>query len=216
MNTFYYTYKKNVFSQNGEDGIIEELLRRLGITDGWVCEFGAWDGVHLSNTFNLIKNRGFSGVFIEGDEVKFNDLLVTQSKYPKIVPVLRYVDHTPGSDNTLDKILQDTDIPIDFDILSIDIDSFDYQVWDTVDVYKPKIVIVEINSAVHPDNKRHIHTPNVYEGTGFLPMFNLGVKKGYTFVLHTGNMFFIKNELYSKLNMESAHPLDNFRHDWIH
>ena len=41
-NVFYNTYKKNVYSQNGEDGIIEEILKRFNITSGWVCEFGAW------------------------------------------------------------------------------------------------------------------------------------------------------------------------------
>jgi len=53
-NLFYKTYAKNVHSQNGEDGIIEEILKRLDIKNGYVCEFGAWDGIHLSNTFNLV------------------------------------------------------------------------------------------------------------------------------------------------------------------
>jgi hypothetical protein len=73
-NIFYKIYSKNIYSQNGEDGIIEELLKRLNITKGWVCEFGAWDGILLSNTFNLVKN-GFDAVFIEGDVNKYNDLL---------------------------------------------------------------------------------------------------------------------------------------------
>ena len=40
-NVFYNTYAKNIYSQNGEDGIISELLKRLEINNGWVCEFGA-------------------------------------------------------------------------------------------------------------------------------------------------------------------------------
>ena len=44
-------FKKNVFSQNGEDGIIEELIKRLEIKNLEVCEFGAWDGKLYSNTF---------------------------------------------------------------------------------------------------------------------------------------------------------------------
>jgi len=75
-NKFYNKYRKNVYSQNGEDGIIEELLKRLNINNGWVCEFGAWDGIHLSNTFNLVK-KNFNAVFIEGDKNKYNDLLET-------------------------------------------------------------------------------------------------------------------------------------------
>ena len=50
-------YKKNFFSQNGEDGVILELLKRLKLKKKilWCCEFGAWDGIHGSNTFNLVK-----------------------------------------------------------------------------------------------------------------------------------------------------------------
>ena len=76
-NNFYEQYNYNIYSQNGEDGVIEELLNRLNITNGWVCEFGAWDGIHLSNTFNLIKNKSFNAVLIEGDKNKYIDLLKT-------------------------------------------------------------------------------------------------------------------------------------------
>jgi hypothetical protein len=48
----------------------------------------------------------------------------------------------------LDTILDQTDIPIDFDILSIDIDSYDFQVWKSVQTYSPKFVIIEINSSI--------------------------------------------------------------------
>ena len=38
------TFAKNIYSQNGEDGIIEELLKRLNIQKGWACEFGmGWE-----------------------------------------------------------------------------------------------------------------------------------------------------------------------------
>lgn len=200
-NIFYNNYKKNIYSQNGEDGIIEELLKRLSITNGYVCEFGAWDGKNLSNTFNLIQNKDFYGVFIEGDPAKFTDLLITAQEYKKITPICAYVDYDKNSDNILDKLLSKTNIPIDFDILSIDIDSYDYQVWDSLEIYKPKLVIIEINTTISPNITDWIHSPGLYEGTSFLPMYHLGVKKGYTFVVHTGNMFFIRNDLYSIINL---------------
>ena len=53
----FINFKKNIYSQNGEDGILEEILKKLNIKkNGWCCEFGAWDGKHGSNTFNLVKN----------------------------------------------------------------------------------------------------------------------------------------------------------------
>jgi hypothetical protein len=211
-NTFYNTYNKDVYSQNGEDGIIEELLKRLNITSGWVCEFGAWDGKHLSNTFNLI-TKGFNGVLIESDITRYNDLLNTTQQYPNITPINALVDHN-DSDNSLDNILKNTNIPIDFDILSIDIDSYDYHVWKSLQIYKPKIVIIEINSSVNTNNLEHIHTPGKYDGNGFRPTLNLGLEKGYKFVLHTGNMFFIRNELFDNLGITYNNELENFRTAW--
>jgi hypothetical protein len=212
-NNFYEQYNYNIYSQNGEDGVIEELLNRLNITNGWVCEFGAWDGKHLSNTFNLVKNKQFKAIFIEGDNDKYNDLLKTVNEFPTIVPIKAYVDYN-DTQHSLDNLLKNTDIPNDFDILSIDIDSFDYQIWKSVKAYKPKIVIIEINSSVKVNDSQWIHTQNRYQGTGFKPTYDLGIEKGYKFVLHTGNMFFVREDLFDKLDITYENPLENFRTDW--
>lgn len=212
-NIFYKTYYKNINSQNGEDGIIEEMLKRLDINNGWVCEFGAWDGIYLSNTFSLVE-KGFNAVFIEGDKDKYKDLLNTVKKNKNIIPLNAYVDYN-NTNNSLDNLLSTTNIPIDFDVLSIDIDSYDYQVWKSLQIYKPKIVIIEINSSINPNNNLHIHDGKQYISTGFRPMFDLGVEKDYTFVLHTGNMIFIRNDLFNKLNIHYEDPLENFVTWWM-
>ena len=152
-------------------------------------------------------------MFIEGDKDKYKDLLKTVETYPNIIPVNAFIEHN-NTENSLDNILKTTTIPIDFDILSIDIDSYDYQVWKSLEIYKPKIVIIEINSSVKVNNEIHIHTPDKYQGTGFKPTYNLGIEKGYTFILHTGNMFFIRNDLFNKLNIKYNDPLENFRSHW--
>lgn len=185
-------YRRNVFSQNGEDGIFEELLRRIESPSGWVCEFGAWDGIQCSNTFRLVKEKRYNAVFIEGREDYYQLLLDTCKAYPAITPIHTMVGYE--GENTLDTILATTSIPIDFDILSIDIDSYDYQVWRSVEVYTPKFVIIEINSSVSPLDDTHIHGPGK-EGTGFYPMLELGIVKGYTLICHTGNLIFVRNDL---------------------
>lgn len=212
QNNFYNRFSKDVYSQNGEDGILEEILKRLSITNGYVCEFGAWDGIHLSNTFHLVR-QGFNAVFIEGDKDKYQDLLNTVKKYPNITPIQAFVDYK-NTDNSLDNLLKTTDIPIDFDVLSIDIDSYDYQVWKSLNVYKPKIVVIEINSSARTDDTMYIHDGITYQGTGFRPTYDLGLEKGYTFVLHTGNMIFVRNDYFPKLGITYNNPLENFRTLW--
>ena len=111
--------------------------------------------------------------------------------------------------------MQKTSIPIDFDVLSIDIDSYDYQVWKSLKNYTPKIVIIEIHSGINPYVNDHIHTPGRFDGTSFFPMLKLGIEKGYQLVCHTGNMIFIRNELYDLLGLQNCHPFSLFRRDWI-
>ena len=86
-------FKKNIYSQNGEDGILEEILIKLNLKkNGWCCEFGAWDGKYCSNTFNLVKNFSYKAIYIEGDENKFKDLKKTESKYPNIYAINKKID----------------------------------------------------------------------------------------------------------------------------
>lgn len=196
-------YRHNEFSQNGEDGILQELLRRMEDRSQWVCEFGAWDGKECSNTFRLVK-RGYNGVYIEGRADYYKLLQKTCEEYSNIHPIHTMVDYE--GDNTLDNILAETPIPTDFDILSIDIDSYDYQVWRSVEVYTPKIVVIEINSSISPIDETHIHSSEK-EGTGYFPMVQLGESKGYTLVCHTGNLIFVRNDLaglYPDLVMDSS------------
>ena len=127
----FQKYRKNFFSQNGEDGVISEILKRLKLKskEKWCCEFGAWDGIHGSNTFNLVKNYNYNAVYIEGDKNKFQDLVRTGKKFKKIKIFNKYISHKNKSVNKLDKILKKTKINKYFDILSIDIDSHDLAVW---------------------------------------------------------------------------------------
>jgi hypothetical protein len=205
-------YRMNTYSQNGEDGIFKELLSRIDSPSQWVCEFGAWDGIQCSNTFRLVKDEGYNAVFIEGREDYYQLLLETSKKYPSIYPIHQMVEHE--GEGILDNILTETPIPIDFDILSIDIDSYDYQVWKSVEEYTPKFVIIEINSSISPIDKTHIHSSSV-EGTGFYPMVELGQSKGYTLICHTGNLIFVRNDLtnlYEDLLLPST---ECYRSNWM-
>ena len=147
MEILKYTKKpinREVGGSSGEEGVIDEILKRLGITSGWVCEFGAIDGKKLCNTFQLVK-KGFHAIYIEPVESKFLELQKTAKEYPNIIPIRKTVDYKIQFPDRLDNILKTTPIPKDFDVLVIDTDLYDYQIWEEFKEYNPKLVIIEAN-----------------------------------------------------------------------
>lgn len=189
-------HANNVASQNGEDGIIAKILDVLGVSSGWCVEFGAWDGKHLSNTHNLVANRGFSAVLIEGSAARFGDLQATFRGNPRVVALNRYVGFTPA--DGLDAILAATPIPHDFELLSIDIDGNDYHVWKAVTRYRPKVVVIEYNPTI-PSAVQFVQPADmrVNQGTSILSMTQLAREKGYELVSATAhNCLFVTKELF--------------------
>ena len=216
----FQKYRKNFFSQNGEDGVISEILKRLKLKskEKWCCEFGAWDGIHGSNTFNLVKNYNYNAVYIEGDKNKFQDLVRTGKKFKKIKIFNKYISHKNKSVNKLDKILKKTKINKYFDILSIDIDSHDLAVWKSLKKYRPKIVIIEINSGILPGIKQ-THGKNKI-GNSFTSTVDFAKKNKYQLICHTGNCIFVDQKYSKKLNIKKKF-LNNkninllFNNDWF-
>ena len=200
----FQKYRKNIFSQNGEDGVLLEIFKRLKLKSRtkWCCEFGAWDGIHGSNTFNLVKNFNYKAVYIEGDKKKFKDLVITSKKFPKIICLNKYVNYKRKSPSSFDKLLKKTNIIKNFDVLSIDIDSFDLAVWKSIKQYRPKIVIIEINSGIIPGVKQ-MHGSSK-KGNSFTSTVNYASEANYQLVCHTGNCIFIDNKYVKKINIKKV------------
>lgn len=195
-------YAFNRYSQNGENGILEELCARLGITNGWCVEFGAWDGKHLSNTYNLLRHHGWRGVHIEGNAERYQALLATKAELSGRLHTLCTLVEIQGK-QSLDALLATTPIPKDFDLLSIDVDSVDAEIWESVQVYRPKVVVIECNMVL-PPGVRQRHQPPEHPGASFSSLVDLGRRKGYQLVANTGNCFFVTDELVARVGLESG------------
>lgn len=68
----------------------------MGVEMGWCVEFGAWDEVKLSNTWDLWHNKGWSALLIEADTKKFSDLKKYVSEFPKVTPLEAFADSQGG------------------------------------------------------------------------------------------------------------------------
>jgi len=186
-------YAANVHSQCGEDGIAAKALRLIPSPTKWCVEFGAWDGRHLSNTLNLVANFAYRAVLIEADPKKFVELRYTYPHPDRAV----FVNKIVGFDTDgLDSILSSHPVPRDFDLLSIDIDGNDYHVWDRVEAYRPRLVLIEYNptisNSVHFVQKKQ---PGLCEGASAAALVNLGKRKGYELIAVTLlNLLFVVSE----------------------
>ena len=187
-------FKKNIYSQNGEDGIIEEILNRLdNKLDRTCCELGAWNGIWLSNCYNLIKNNNYSALLIEANKKKYKELCKNIPDN-KIIKLNKFVDFE-GS-NSIDNLLKENNLNINFDFLSIDIDGCDYYIFESLTKYKPKLICIEYNPTI-PNDIEFIQKKNfdISQGCSALSLVNLATKKNYSLVASTDyNLFFIFND----------------------
>jgi len=110
--------------------------------------------------------------------------------------------------NSLDNILSRTPIPTEFDLLVIDIDGNDYHIWQSLEKYHPRVVIIEFNSTI-PLNleivqpKEKIHDC----GASLLAVYNLGKQKGYQLVCISGdNAIFVEEKNFALFNIDNNHP----------
>lgn len=200
-NAWLSEHAKNIFSQTGEDGILSKALEVIGSHNRWCVEFGAWDGIFHSNTRYLITEKGYSAVLIEGDSEKFNSLRGNYKNNKCVISINAFVgfQETDSLDSTLSK----TSIPLDFDLLSIDIDGNDYHVWAAVNKYKPKLVIVEYNPTI-ADEVEFVQQKDaaICHGNSILSLCKLGEQKGYKLIATTlNNAIFVDEKYFSLFNI---------------
>jgi len=170
-------FRSNTYSQGGEDGILQKLFATLGINNGKFCEFGAWDGRHLSNTYNLYLS-GWGGWYIEGDPVRFEDLRRNISR-EDTKTLLAFV--MPDGVNTLDNLLAEDGKPPKVDLLSIDIDSDDLAIWKSVKTFRPRVVVIEFNPTI-PIDVFFENPRGENKGNSARSIFEFGKSAGYHLV----------------------------------
>lgn len=203
QSTYLRNFARNVTSQYGEDGIIEKIFQLIGVENCWCVEFGAWDGKYLSNTWELINSKGWFGVLIEGDRGRAERLAASHAARAGEVFVINSFVGWQGQ-NSLDQLLATTPIPSEFDLLSIDIDGNDWHVWDRLQNYRPRLIVVEFN----PSASNELYfvqeaNPEVNQGASLLAFIELAKTKGYELVATTyANAFFVRAEDFPKIGIE--------------
>jgi FkbM family methyltransferase len=185
-------------SQNGEDGVIAAILDRIGAPGRWFVEFGAEEG--REGNCVALANDGWSGLFMEADPAKFAALQAGWSGAERVRT--RQAEVTP---DTIEGLLAAAGVPAEPDVLSIDIDSSDYYVWEAITAHRPRLVVIEYNASLPLDRAlvQPLDPAARWDGTDHFGASlgayeRLAEAKGYALV-HTDsagvNAFFVRRDL---------------------
>jgi hypothetical protein len=200
-------HARNVNSQNGEDGIIARIFEVIGTESRQCCEFGAWDGIHFSNTRALLDD-GWGGVQIEADPERFKQLEELYRGRDDVFTVNALVGTGGGG---LRALLEQHGAPLDLDLLSVDIDGYDYDVLESLGL-APRVVCVEVNAGHDPENRAavpsQIAANNVGQPLG--RFVELAGRLGYRLVGYSGNAFFLRDDVGHEDELPTVAPAEAY------
>jgi hypothetical protein len=194
-----YGYKG--YSQGDEDGIIDEIFRRIGTTDRSFVEFGVGNG--LQNNTAALLLAGWRGDWLEGSA---EDVAHIEAMFaPQLARGELRVRRTFITAENIETLFTEAGVPTEPDLLSIDIDGNDYWVWRAISRYRPRVVVVEYNAkfgrsarCVVPYRPDRVWDGTSHFGASLAALEALGREKGYALVgcgYQGTNAFFVRDDL---------------------
>lgn len=190
-----------VFSQNGEDGVLAEILRRIGVISQTFVEIGVGDG--LENNTSYLLWQGWRGFWIDGG-VESARLVRANLRKQLAAGDLVFAEQFVTAES-IGELFKALGIPFEFDVLSLDIDRNTYWVWKALAQYKPRVAVIEYNASIPPPVEWVV--PYVADATWQGTMFfgaslksleHLGSSLSYNLVacdLSGTNAFFVRSDL---------------------
>jgi hypothetical protein len=202
-----------VYSQNDEDGIIEEIFNRIGEASRTFVEFGVENGLECNSHYLL--HKGWKGVWIEGSQRAVKEIQALFKKplqNGRLVVVNGFIKKS-----NIDELIEmgmkaggeEGKNPMDIDLLSIDIDGNDYWVWQEIKCVNPRVVVIEYNAKFPPNfewimeyNDNHVWQGDDEQGASLKALELLGRDLGYQLVgtnMGGSNAFFVRMDLAGEL-----------------
>jgi hypothetical protein len=193
-----------VYSQWGEDGILDYLVRTVAVPRRVFVEFGVEDYTEANSRF-LLTQRGWSGLVLDGSAENIKRI------HQDAIFWRHHLKATAAfiTRENINDLLRTNGLGGPIGLLSVDIDGNDYWVWEAITVVEPAIVVVEYNALFGPERRVTIpyqpkfvrseaHWSHLYAGASLAALVALGRRKGYSFVGTNrpgNNAFFVRREL---------------------
>jgi hypothetical protein len=189
------------YSQCDEDGIIQEIFRRIGTTNQTFVEAGVGNGLENNSTLLLI--QGWKGLWIEGSPKNARAIRKTFASAIER-DQLRLLE-TFVTRGTIDSDIQRLSFSEEPDLFSLDLDGNDFHFVQDISSINPRVVILEYNAKFIPPvdwvmsyNEKHLWDGSDYFGASLTALTALMASKGYSLVgcnLSGANAFFVRNDL---------------------
>jgi hypothetical protein len=194
-------FSHQVFSQHGEDGIIREIVQRIGATSRTFVEIGIGDG--LENNTAALLAQGWSGCWVDGNE---RAIAAIRAKFTPLITEGRLgLARAIVTMDNIETIVAALRVPHEIDLLSIDIDRNTYWAWRALTSLRPRVVVTEYNAQFPPgiDWVVDYRADRAWNGTSHFgasltALERLGGEKGYALVgcsLSGVNAFFVRQDL---------------------
>jgi hypothetical protein len=200
-----------VYSQGDEDGIIEEIFKRLKIDKGVFCEIGVEDGLECNSLYLI--HKGWTGVWIEGNKERLDPI---RQKFGSILGKRLKVSFRLVNAENVNAVVAEAIPDVNaIDFLSIDIDGNDAYVMANLS-FDPKVICIEYNAKFRANlSKAQRYDPNRpwggtdYFGASLKAVTEVGEAKGYRLVgtgITGSNAFFVRNDLAGNLFTDDRSP----------
>jgi hypothetical protein len=195
-----------VFSQADEDGLLLFIFALIGFGPRVCVDFGAATP-QGSNTANLFCNWGFTGLLVDGSEeyAERSRRYYASNRDTWLHPPL--VKHAWVTAENCNRLIEDSGIKGEIDLLSVDIDGVDYWIWKAITIVQPRVVVIEVQSIWGTDRCVTVpYAPDFrrpgsgyeYCGASLPALVKLGHEKGYKLVgtnRYGYNAFFVRTDL---------------------
>jgi hypothetical protein len=209
-------YGFKVYSQNDEDGIIQEIFRRIGTTDRRFVEFGVDTGLECNSVKLLVE--GWQGLWIEADPLRAN--AIRRHFAPFIDSQKLTLLESMVTVENIDQLLTGAGVTGEIDLLAIDIDFNDYWVWKAITAVQPRVLVIEYNASLRPPMSLTVpYDPNGrwdgsnYYGASLEALVWLSAVKGYRIVgcsIAGVNAFFVRADLCGAKFLEPATAAEHY------
>jgi hypothetical protein len=197
-------YEFKVFSQWGEDGIIQRLIHEVPLAHRTFIEFGVEDFME-SNCRYLLMNDNWQGMVLDGSTRNIETL---RASYFFWKHDLQAVAAFITAEN-IDALLAKAGFESDLGLLSVDVDGVDFWILQAVECVQPRILVVEYNSLFGPERiitvpyeadfqRTRKHHSNLYYGASLGAMTALATVRGYDLVGTNSagsNAFFVRRDV---------------------